>query len=142
MSNPGSVSMYAPSAPTSANNPVADAPTRPACYLVEVASGVKHDDGAGYFALLQFLEGAVDLRQLDATRDHLVQLELAGHVEVDQARHIEWKAVRSHGRALDAPLAEEGKTVEFDLGAEWNHADDVGGAAARQHAEGLFGRLF
>ncbi len=37
--------------------------------------------------------------------------------------------------------AEEGETVELDLGAERDHADDVGRAASRQHLERLLRRL-
>src|SRR5579871_1332704 len=87
------------------DNPEADAP-----------SGIEHDDGTGDFAALEFGERFVDFRQLDAPGDHLVELELAGEIEVHEPRHIHRKTIRTHRRTLDAALAEESKAVELDLG--------------------------
>eukprot|EP01035_Chromulina_nebulosa_P013464 gene13464-17876_t len=44
----------------------------------------------------------------DAAADHVVQVQLAGHVGVDQAGHIDREAVRAHQRALDPLFAQEG----------------------------------
>src|SRR5690242_21194574 len=70
--------------------------------------------------------------------DHLIQLEFARHVEVDQPGHVEREAIRPHGGTLDTSLAEEGEPVKLDLGADRNHADDVGGAArSEEHTSEL-----
>src|SRR5690606_27230120 len=103
-------------------------------------SGVEHDHRAGEFAALQFVEGFVHLLKLDAARDHLVELQLAGHVEIHEAGHIHREAVRTHNRALNALFAEEVRAVKFDVHADGDHADHVCCAAAPEHAESLFGR--
>src|SRR5688572_10706591 len=45
------------------------------------------------------VEGAVQLVQAHPTRDHLVELVLAVHVEVDQHRHVGPLAAAAEGRA-------------------------------------------
>ena len=66
-------------------------------------------------------------------------MQLAAHVELDQARHVDAEMVGAHRRALDLALAQEIEAVQLDLLAERDHADDGRGAAGRQHRKGLLG---
>src|SRR5258707_14081684 len=69
-------------------------------------------------------------------------MELAAHVELNETGHVDAEMVRAHRRALDLALAQEIETVQFDLLAERNHADDGRGAAGREHRKGLFRGFF
>src|SRR6185369_10161823 len=82
---------------------------RPPWSRAQVAElGVEYDHRAGDLAALHLVKGRVDLLDRQAAGDHVVELQLAGHVEVDEPRHVDREAVRAHQRALDAFLAEEG----------------------------------
>src|SRR5262245_46080923 len=107
-----------------------------------VRSGVKVDDAAHHLAGLHVGEALVDLSQLNAVRDPVVEMQLALQVEVDQPRHVDAKAIGAHRRALNLAFAQEVETVQLDFLPERHHADDGGGAADGEHLEGLFcGRL-
>src|SRR5258706_2107123 len=56
-------------------------------------SGVEQDDGTSDLAALQFVECAIDFSELDALGDHLIELQLAGHIKVDQPGHIDRKTI-------------------------------------------------
>ncbi|MBA7691930.1 hypothetical protein ES703_100486 [subsurface metagenome] len=66
-------------------------------------------------------------------------MQLAAHVEFDEAGHVDAEVVGTHRRALDAALAQEVEAVQLDLLAERDHADDGGRAAGGEHGEALLG---
>src|SRR4051794_32830783 len=72
-----------------------------------IASVVEDDHVARDPARLERGEAFVDLLELDPRRHHLLQVQAALQVELDQARHVGAEAVRSHHAALDAALAQE-----------------------------------
>ena len=102
---------------------------------------VEDDDGAGDLALLHGFEAVVDLVERDARAHELVEHELAVHVEIDVARHVEAETVRAHVGALDLLLGEEVEAVQLDGLADRDHADNGGRAALAQHLPRLFGGL-
>jgi len=92
-------------------------------------------------ARFEFRKGVIDLRQADAARNHRVELQLAGEIEVDEARHVHREPVGAHVRSLNAPLAEKVGAVELDIHADRDEADDGGCTAAAQHPERLLRSL-
>ena len=58
--------------------------------------GVKEDDAAGRLPGLQGLHGVVDFAEVDTVGHHLVQMQLALHVELHEARHVHPEAVGAH----------------------------------------------
>src|SRR6476620_1051074 len=82
------------------------------CFM---ALAVEDDDVAGDAACLERGEAFVDLRQPDARRHHLGQVQPALQVELDQPRHVGAEAVRSHHAALDAAVAQEVTAVQLGL---------------------------
>src|ERR1700684_502490 len=85
---------------------------------------VEHDHAAHGLAGLHRGKAFVDLAQFQLGRDPVLQMQPAAHVELDQTGHVDAEMVRAHRRALDLALAQEVKTVQLDLLAERNHADD------------------
>src|SRR6185503_16589310 len=59
-----------------------------------------HHHRADRLAALHQLEAFVDLLELQAVRDQLVDVELAFHVPVDDARHVGAAACAAERRAL------------------------------------------
>src|SRR6185503_6984673 len=100
---------------------------------------LEHEHGAGHLAGLHGAEGLVDVLQLAAPGDHLVELQPALAVELDVARHVDLEAVAPHAAALDLLLAEEHRPVELDLLPDRDHADDGRGAAGAEAVEALLG---
>src|SRR5438552_7704716 len=100
---------------------------------------VEHQHRAGDLAGLHRAEGLVDVLELAAAADHLVELQPALAIELDVARHVDLEAVAAHAAALDLLLAQEHRPVQLDLLAHRDHADDGGGAAGLEAVEALLG---
>src|SRR6186713_2592950 len=100
---------------------------------------VEHQHRAGDLTRLHGPEGLVDLLELAAAGDHLVELQTPLPVQLDVAGHVDLEAIRAHAAALDLLLAEEHGAVELDLLAHRDHADDGGGAARLDAVEALLG---
>jgi hypothetical protein len=101
---------------------------------------IEHQDGARDLAGLHGPEGVVDVGQLAAPGDHLVELEPALPVELDVARHVDLEPVASHAAALDLLLPQEHGAVELDLLPDGDHPDDGRRAARPERVEALLGR--
>src|SRR5438874_3934169 len=104
---------------------------------VLVVGSVEHQDRAGDLASLHRAEGVVDVLELAAAGDHLVELQSALAVELDVAGHVHLEAVGAHAAALNLLLAQEHRAVQLDLLPDRDHADDGGGAARAEAVEAL-----
>src|SRR5215467_13101116 len=100
---------------------------------------LEHHDGAGDLAGLHGPEELVDVLELAAAGDHLVELEASLPIQLDVTRHVHLEAVGSHAAALDPLLAEEHGAVELDLLPHGDHADDRRGATRADAIEALLG---
>src|SRR2546422_5799172 len=98
---------------------------------------IKHDHTAQRLSGLHIGKTLVDLGELQLGRNPVLEMQLAAHVEFDEAGHVDAKMVGAHRRALDATLSEEIEAVQLDLLAERDHADDGRSAAGREHRKGL-----
>src|SRR5208283_2450241 len=78
--------------------------------------------------------------ELAAARDHIVEVEAALLVELDDARHVDAETVRAHEASLDALLVEQRKAVDVDFLADGDHPDNRGEAAVGERLVGLLGR--
>src|ERR1700738_2861947 len=100
----------------------------------------EHEDGARDLAGLHGAKRLVDVLELPAPGDHLVQLEPALPVQLDVVRHVDLEAVGTHAATLDLLLAQEHRPVQLDLLPDRDHADHGGGAAGPDAVEALLGR--
>ena len=75
-------------------------------------------------------------------RDHVVEMQFAGEVELDISGHIHSEPVRTHVRSLEFLLSQEFGTVNFDHGTDGNHPDNGGTAARPDHLECLLRGYF
>src|SRR5262249_48361415 len=64
---------------------------------------------------LQSCETLVDLGELDATGNQVIELESSLSIEGEQPRHVHAEPVAAHGGALDLPVAQEVEAMELDL---------------------------
>src|SRR5262249_60321407 len=87
-------------------------------------SRLEHDDGAGDLAGLHGPEELVDVLELAAAGDHLVELEAPLPIQLDVARHIHLEAGGAHAAALDLLFPPEHGTVELHLLSPRDHAHD------------------
>src|SRR4051794_11384209 len=78
-------------------------------------SGGRDDQPAGVVAPAEGVEGLVDLVEGIGVRDHLVELQLAAHVEVDQAGEVDGRAGRAVEAALDGLLLAGDRGRDRDL---------------------------
>ena len=83
----------------------------------------------------------VNVLELAAAADHVVEIETPLQVEIDVTRHVHAEAVRAHIAALHLALREQLGAVDFDFLADRNHADDGRGAARLDTFEALLGEL-
>ena len=58
---------------------------------------VEIDDRTNRLAFLHRLEAFVDVFELDAIRNPVVQMQAPLHIELDEARHIDAEPVGAHG---------------------------------------------
>src|SRR5687768_3863230 len=100
---------------------------------------IEHQNGSGHLAGLHGTEGLVDVLELPAPRDHLVELQAALPVELDVARHVDLEAIAAHAAALDLLLAQEHRSIELHLLPNRDHADDGGRTAGPDAVEALLG---
>src|SRR5579862_5076715 len=107
------------------------------CFVFSAASSVELNDAAYHLAGLHVGKAFVDLLELDLGGDPVVEMQLAAEVKLDQPRHVLAEVVRAHRRALHALLAQEVGAVQFDLGAERDHADDGGNTTGAEHGKRL-----
>ena len=63
---------------------------------------LKHHHRTRQFAAAHRLERLIDLRQRQALRDQLIELEAALQVQVNDPRHVYREVVAAHQAALDA----------------------------------------
>src|SRR5437867_7286718 len=56
--------------------------------LAQGRSGIEGDEGSDDVAVLQVGERLVDLRQGAPAADQLIELQAAGHVKVEEPRHV------------------------------------------------------
>ena len=78
----------------------------------------EHQHCACDFAGFHRAECFVDVLELAATRDHVVEVEAALLIELDDARHVDAETVRAHEASLDALLVQQREAVDVDLLAE------------------------
>ena len=75
-------------------------------------------------------------------RDHVVEMQFAGEVELDISGHIHSEPIRTHVRSLEFLFSQEFGAVNFDHGTDGNHPDNGGTAARPDHLECLLGGYF
>src|SRR5690606_22145943 len=97
------------------------------------------DDRAGHLAAGHGLERPVDVLEVDAARDQLVELELALGVQVEQLRHVAVHVRRAVPAALHrlGGVEERERGVEVQEDVHAGHADQHDLAARADHVDGL-----
>src|SRR5262249_2737828 len=112
--------------------------TLPGRQIVAMETGSVHDHRPRDLTLLHRLERIVDVVQLDATRDQLVDLELAAHVEIDELRHVAPHVGRAVERSDQRLLLQRQHDARHgDVEAEPRHPDHHRLAAAFHREESL-----
>src|SRR5579863_10461899 len=101
---------------------------------------VEHQYCARYLSGLHRAKRLVHVLEFSAPRDHTVEVEPSLLVELDDARHVDAEAVRSHEASLDALLEQQRETVDFDLLPKRNHPDNGRDTAGGDRFVGLLGR--
>src|SRR5690242_7070327 len=118
------------------------APTIRKSHSRTAPSGREIDELAHGGARLQGCEASVDVGEVDAARDQVVELELALSIEGEQPGHVDPEAVAAHRGALNLAVTQKVEAVQLDLHAIRHHTDDRGGAPWAQHCKGLLGSGF
>src|SRR6187402_1424618 len=90
--------------------------------------------GADRLAALHQVEAFVDLLEGQNMGDEIVDIDLAVHVPVDDARHVGAAAGAPEGRAQPLPPGDELEGPRADFRARWGHANDDGLAPAAMGA--------
>ncbi|KAG5729879.1 S-(hydroxymethyl)glutathione dehydrogenase, partial [Termitomyces sp. T112] len=115
--------------------------TRPTAWTASACSGLaiqlhgvnndsEHDDAADAFALMHEVKGGVDLFEAHDMGDHGVDLDLAGHVHVDDLGHIGAALGPAESGAAPVAAGDKLERTGADFLACFRHADDDAGAPA------------
>src|ERR1019366_2797698 len=102
---------------------------------------IEHQHRARDLARLHRAEGLVDVLELAALADHIVEVEPPLLIELDEPWHVDTEAVGAHEATLDALLEQQREAVDVHLLPERHHPDDGGSAAGCERLVGLLGRL-
>src|SRR5688572_27744841 len=92
--------------------------------IAAIAGRLVDHHAADRLAGVHQVEGAVDVRERQLVGDQVVDVELALHVPVDDARHVGAAACAAEGGALPYAAGDELEGARLDFLAGAGHADD------------------
>src|ERR1700761_6513548 len=98
--------------------------------MLSFACGSVDDDGADALACVHEVEALVDLLQAHDVGDHRVDLDFAGHIHVDDLRHVGAALGAAERGAAPVAPGDELERPRRDLLARFRNPDDDRGAPA------------